>query len=884
MPSTVNRENTGSVVSSFSSFSSSSSTTPVLPLSSSLSTLSSSFLHAPTSAAAAMRTDVPALHISVSQAMTASSELPDSSHRYTPSLTSTISTSSGSSQSMPSLSPLTLRSPVDGTNSPGSAGSAHDAGSHSTTAFPFVAPHLISTRGHAATKVDPRSNSLNPEATASSASSIFASPILPSEYITAASPRKRSRFLDTATAPPGMNSLAHSRPSPLGATFDQTGDLDSFTPGTSRMNLRRKASEKRYNIEEVSDGDGAPTQGSVEEVDPMEKVASKSVTGSGAFIYKLYQLLHDPTFQHLVKFSEEGDSFTVFDPDLFASECLGRHFKHSNFSSFVRQLNMYGFHKVNKLPRGVRTTDPAWEFSHAEFRRGDIDALDRIKRRPPPPATADDDQPRRARRPSATKRKAAWQDDDEYEGDDSTFPDSPRAPAFPAAAASTVPTPAPPTPSVPPPFPPAPRFFHQSPPATTVAFHLPPSIPAPPAPLLRQFSGAFAQSSGSLPSGLTGPASPSLGLFDHSPQLSVFPRPPVIPAQPQPVHQINPAEAIRAERDELVTLTRRMHTDLNLYNRLLHESSERCAQAVDLASQLKRALESGGHQLRDLPTYVFDPRFPDASVSLDIIQSSAAVPPSFDTLQQRHLSPAHPPSHLGHLSQQSSAEHLPPPNFPSLLPSPVDLVPRLPNYPTSAYAGSSTFPPPPFPPSHQRHFDPSYDHVQQRPQQHLQINTQHLFPPPLSASPATATFHSLPNSAEGSQPASFSGSLSGSGSGGSEAAAQGLIGLGIQVEGQVYPPPPSQHQQPFADPTTGSGGGSGDPSSSSPSSSSLRHPTQDHRPLSSHLSSSSLNAFDGGGGGGGSASGSTGTAGSTSTAGSSPQQVMRGCTAGGTRV
>ncbi|EFP93508.2 uncharacterized protein PGTG_18922 [Puccinia graminis f. sp. tritici CRL 75-36-700-3] len=71
----------------------------------------------------------------------------------------------------------------------------------------------------------------------------------------------------------------------------------------------------------------------------------------------------------------------LLDPSFIISLTVGYHL--SNFSSFVRQLNMYGFHKVNKTPRGQRGNDnsAAWEFVRPKFHRGRPDLLEQIWRK-----------------------------------------------------------------------------------------------------------------------------------------------------------------------------------------------------------------------------------------------------------------------------------------------------------------------------------------------------------------------------------------------------------------------------------------------------------------------------------------------------------------------
>ncbi|KAI8093045.1 HSF-type DNA-binding-domain-containing protein [Halteromyces radiatus] len=104
---------------------------------------------------------------------------------------------------------------------------------------------------------------------------------------------------------------------------------------------------------------------------------------TNTFVHKLFNMVIDEQYQHLISWSYTSTSFIVCNIMEFSKDVLPKHFKHSNFSSFVRQLNMYGFHKVNKSPRGHRTLaeNQIWEFSHSKFIRNRPDLLEEIKRK-----------------------------------------------------------------------------------------------------------------------------------------------------------------------------------------------------------------------------------------------------------------------------------------------------------------------------------------------------------------------------------------------------------------------------------------------------------------------------------------------------------------------
>ncbi|KDR79946.1 hypothetical protein GALMADRAFT_1170770 [Galerina marginata CBS 339.88] len=62
----------------------------------------------------------------------------------------------------------------------------------------------------------------------------------------------------------------------------------------------------------------------------------------------LCSMLEDPSNQSIVCWGPQRDCFIVKDTNEFAKTILPRIFNHSNFASFVRQLNKYDFHKVKQ--------------------------------------------------------------------------------------------------------------------------------------------------------------------------------------------------------------------------------------------------------------------------------------------------------------------------------------------------------------------------------------------------------------------------------------------------------------------------------------------------------------------------------------------------------
>ena len=64
------------------------------------------------------------------------------------------------------------------------------------------------------------------------------------------------------------------------------------------------------------------------------------------FLLKLYEILSKDEYSKIIRWSQNGVYIIISNIDALSKKILPIYFNHQNYSSFVRQLNMYNFHKI----------------------------------------------------------------------------------------------------------------------------------------------------------------------------------------------------------------------------------------------------------------------------------------------------------------------------------------------------------------------------------------------------------------------------------------------------------------------------------------------------------------------------------------------------------
>ncbi|KAM0330510.1 hypothetical protein ACHAQA_003457 [Verticillium albo-atrum] len=176
----------------------------------------------------------------------------------------------------------------------------------------------------------------------------------------------------------------HPTPSPNNALARRQMNR-ALVPTAQRANFDATADPWAFATEDSSSLIQQPPNGTMTEqdsIEALEEAAQKAKRESQSkrkqippFVQKLSSFLDEEKNVELIRWSDKGDSFIVLDEDEFAKTLIPELFKHNNYASFVRQLNMYGFHKRvglsdNSMRASERKNKSPSEYSNPYFRRG----------------------------------------------------------------------------------------------------------------------------------------------------------------------------------------------------------------------------------------------------------------------------------------------------------------------------------------------------------------------------------------------------------------------------------------------------------------------------------------------------------------------------------
>lgn len=131
-----------------------------------------------------------------------------------------------------------------------------------------------------------------------------------------------------------------------------------------------------------------------------KKREKKDNKAESSFLLKLYDILNDNTYKQIIHWSNDGLSIIISDTNALTKKVLPQFYKHHNYASFVRQLNMYNFHKI----RGNRKINEQ-TFIHEDFHKGKtIEEIKEIKRKIKPNEELDEESKTKTKSLSSKKK------------------------------------------------------------------------------------------------------------------------------------------------------------------------------------------------------------------------------------------------------------------------------------------------------------------------------------------------------------------------------------------------------------------------------------------------------------------------------------------------
>lgn len=92
------------------------------------------------------------------------------------------------------------------------------------------------------------------------------------------------------------------------------------------------------------------------------------------FLLQLYKILEEEEYKNIIHWGDNGKYFIIENIHDFTEKILPKYYNHNNYSSFVRQLNMYDFHKK-------KTNTNGHSFQQDKFIKGKKELIKTIRRK-----------------------------------------------------------------------------------------------------------------------------------------------------------------------------------------------------------------------------------------------------------------------------------------------------------------------------------------------------------------------------------------------------------------------------------------------------------------------------------------------------------------------
>ncbi|KAF2263935.1 hypothetical protein CC78DRAFT_544633 [Lojkania enalia] len=169
-----------------------------------------------------------------------------------------------------------------------------------------------------------------------------------------------------------------------GSTGNAVPNSNTYSSQLVRRNPNQQLAARGRSPWDAFNADGSSQQWEnvEEDDDELEQKAIMAKKDAQAkrkqippFVQKLSSFLDESKNENLIRWSDDGNSFIVLDEDEFARTLIPELFKHNNYASFVRQLNMYGFHKKvglsdNSMKASETKAKAPSEYYNKYFKRG----------------------------------------------------------------------------------------------------------------------------------------------------------------------------------------------------------------------------------------------------------------------------------------------------------------------------------------------------------------------------------------------------------------------------------------------------------------------------------------------------------------------------------